>query len=486
MTVKKLNLKFVLLMLVMMFILGACSDSKNDEPQQTETGIFNNLKKYPVDGINNIGEAVTITDIRLIVAKMANSELMGKKTKSCARDYTISTINDERGDPNIYVINFANNSGFILISGNKNYVPVLAYSPTGNYVIGDEKNGGVKIWEKETIEAIKMVCTLPSDSVVKFRNMWFYYETTENPENCIIPSVQRELRDFDVESAWAAQVLAWNAAGYDVIPITQSEITGNTTIDNRFRYSAQQSIYPLYEDEWEHLSAVVRHSVSNINYKNNFIQTIWQQKNHYNDSCPIINGEHAAVGCGPLAVGQVMRYYEYPTSFNWNNMPYNYPTPTTAQFLHIVGLQCNAQYGSETSISLKNAKNALQYYGFNASTANHDYTRTINNLQLNRPVIMRGDLTKPDGSISGHQWIASGFNNSYYYTVYDVYTFNNQTTIDVVDTYDTDFIHVNYIYMVWGWNSQVNGFYYDNSVSVSGYFTSMNNRSDIYDIYPNN
>lgn len=48
MTVKKLNLKFVLLMLVMMFILGACYDSKNDEPQQTETGVFKNLKKCPV------------------------------------------------------------------------------------------------------------------------------------------------------------------------------------------------------------------------------------------------------------------------------------------------------------------------------------------------------------------------------------------------------------------------------------------------------
>lgn len=46
---KNLNLKYVLLLSVMM-LAGACSDSKNDEPQQTETGVFKNLKKCPVDG----------------------------------------------------------------------------------------------------------------------------------------------------------------------------------------------------------------------------------------------------------------------------------------------------------------------------------------------------------------------------------------------------------------------------------------------------
>ena len=47
---KEISFKFVLLALVMMLVLGACSDSNNDEPQSTEPGIFKNLNKCPVNG----------------------------------------------------------------------------------------------------------------------------------------------------------------------------------------------------------------------------------------------------------------------------------------------------------------------------------------------------------------------------------------------------------------------------------------------------
>ena len=475
---------YIIYSILLFLFLNACNAL--DEPFDIDSKIdLATIEEHSFTDFTDY-EVVTETDVRKVAEKMANSKLMGRKSIKNAQNFTISIINNKRGVANIYVVNYVNNGGFILISGTKNYVPILAYSSIGNYNTDGEKPGGVKIWEDETAEALKMSKSFPLDTIRKYRKMWYYYESPDYHDNYLMEHNQRNILDFDLETAWANQLLAWYTAGYEVYPITQAEITGNSVVDNRFRYSAQQSIYPLYEDEWEHYSAVVKRYVSNISHKSNFIYTLWDQKNGYNDSCPILpNGNHAAVGCGPLAVAQVMRYYQYPSSFNWSYMPYYYPTSITAQFLHTVGVKCNADYDSITGIYLEDARDALLYYGYSASIANHNFSRTISNLQQNRPVIMRGQLTKSDNKTAGHEWIASGFNNSFFYDIYEVYTFNNRTTIDVVDTYDTNFIFSDYIYMIWGWGGSYDGYYHDNSLSIPSYVTSVSNRRNIYDIYPN-
>lgn len=47
---KKFYVNSFLLLSVMMFVSGACSDNTQDEPEQTEQGVYKNLKKCPVDG----------------------------------------------------------------------------------------------------------------------------------------------------------------------------------------------------------------------------------------------------------------------------------------------------------------------------------------------------------------------------------------------------------------------------------------------------
>lgn len=48
---KKFYVYLFMLMSAMMLSSGACSSNAEDEPEQTEPGVFNNLKKCPVDGI---------------------------------------------------------------------------------------------------------------------------------------------------------------------------------------------------------------------------------------------------------------------------------------------------------------------------------------------------------------------------------------------------------------------------------------------------
>lgn len=66
----------------------------------------------------------------------------------------------------------------------------------------------------------------------------------------------------------------------------------------------------------------------------------WSQRAPYNDECPIVNGLRTPTGCVPLAVGQVMTYFNHPASyggtvFNWKKMKNGEDNATVAVLLRI-------------------------------------------------------------------------------------------------------------------------------------------------------
>ena len=64
-----------------------------------------------------------------------------------------------------------------------------------------------------------------------------------------------------------------------------------------------------------------------------------------NQSFPKLdNGKLAAVGCGPLAAGQIMYYHKYPQRFNWADMPIEEGTKTTSDFLLEIAQKSKAEY----------------------------------------------------------------------------------------------------------------------------------------------
>ncbi len=420
---------------------------------------------------------------------IGQSELIGKKSASRAKDFIVAKLSNNRVNVPIYVVNYAEEGGFVLLSGTKTYHPVLAYSDHGHYDADEEKPGGLKIWEDESFAAMKWSESQPIETLKKFQVMWANLESLLKGESSKgkAKKIQTGVNDFDPGVAWMNQVDAWLMAGYVVYPITQAEITGNSAIDERFRYSAQQSIYPLYEEDWENYSAVVMKPYNNVQFKDNLISTNWYQYSSFNDSCFTSSGQQALVGCGPVAIGQVMRYFQYPSSYNWSNMPNNYSTPTTAQFLHDVGVTANVSYGvNATSMALNKVIPTLQNYGYVANQGSHSYERTKGCLALNRPVILSGILHNQDGTSQGHLWIASGYRQTNTHVSYEVYTINNSTTIGVVDSYDTYFTETKYLYMNWGWGYQYNAWYLDNSLYVSDLVSSVTGRKSFYDIHPNN
>ena len=102
------------------------------------------------------------------------------------------------------------------------------------------------------------------------------------------------------------------ARGYIIYGFDGS-ITGDEAKDDEIRDYVKGAIHPEYEKYWKTLSFVAcDHGPDKEVHTGNFLKTKWGQNYPFNMSFPMVNGGRALVGCGSVALGQVLRYFEYP------------------------------------------------------------------------------------------------------------------------------------------------------------------------------
>jgi len=130
----------------------------------------------------------------------------------------------------------------------------------------------------------------------------------------------------------------------------------------------------------------------------------WGQTNPYNLYTPVISGRHAPTGCAPTAVAQLMSYWRYPTSYNWNIMmpPSGNESLSTFQTIsHLmsdVGTGLNVSYGRDkTSAHFGDIPGYLTGLGYNPGTyTSYDPDQVSQSLIDNRPVLVAGSAIKKD------------------------------------------------------------------------------------------
>lgn len=155
------------------------------------------------------------------------------------------------------------------------------------------------------------------------------------------------------------------------------------------------------------------------------VQSSWGQGRGYNDLTPssnnAVNNYHSPTGCVATAVAQVMRYWQWPTRFNWANMPLDKPSADVALLMSNCGFAIRTSYGDEESGAYpNNAAGAYRdiyqysadYHSYEAGT----YMEVINNLDAQRPVIIGGFRNNFAGVVpyNGHSWVCDGYIQSYY------------------------------------------------------------------------
>jgi hypothetical protein len=217
------------------------------------------------------------------------------------------------------------------------------------------------------------------------------------------------------------------------------------------------------------------------------LSTLWDQGTYYNQLCPTDPGGpggHVWAGCVATAMGQVMKYHNYPdqgtgshsyncpgygnqsanfgaTTYNWTGMPnqVNSTNINVATLLYHLGVSVDMQYSPNGSGAFSSdARDALvEYFGYSdnaqLSPKNSFPIETFiyklkNELNLNRPVYYSGS-----GSAGGHAFVCDGYQGD-------------------------DFFHFN-----WGWSGYANGYFYLSNLNPGG--TQFNQgQSAMFYVYP--
>ncbi|GLB49350.1 C10 family peptidase [Neptunitalea lumnitzerae] len=205
------------------------------------------------------------------------------------------------------------------------------------------------------------------------------------------------------------------------------------------------------------------------------LSTTWYQTGVFNDALPYItcNGysQQVYAGCVPIAMAQVMKYFEYPTSYNWSAMPPDYATTTTANFIEDIHEAIDSQYSGYPTydcdgtgvISSANMGNVLKNeFGYStANWAGFSYNTVKSSLNSNKPVILSGS----NGSV-GHMWVCDGYSQLYVYRE---------------DC--TGLVYIPVFHMNWGWHGSYDGYYSYNDFTP-GSHNYNSNKKMIYNITP--
>lgn len=432
--------------------------------------------------VNPVGE-IDVAVVEKVAGMFRNMQAVQTRNGEGKLIDEIIPVKNEEGDVLMYVVNYAESTGYVILSGSNEYQPVLAYSERGHF--DTNKDDGTALWRKEQEGLIENVELLPDTVRWKNRKAWnrFFDEEVPVPAMTTIQTrantsqLEKEVADYVAES-----VIQWRMAGYKIYPYAEFGkifsadelcLVENIISDNANEYfcgGANGTVF--YRTK----------TITDKKAVGPLLQSQWDQSGGYE-----VNGYLA--GCVAVAIGQIMRYYEYPSLYNWAAMAYNYPTNMTVKLLTEIGTKVGMKYEPEgSSATTLAACNAFRQYGYTqARITGHSTDKVISELIGNHPLMMRGTNV---GSDDGHAWVCDGFNETRSYETGElmvldrfsdaripeynmVYSNNLNSTIEL-----TRYFHMN-----WGWGGAKDGYFYENLVNPSPYNFSVE-RQNIVDIYP--
>lgn len=320
----------------------------------------------------------------------------------------VLTIRDAAGRPALYAVNMQ--EGYLLVSATKCCYPVLAQIDRGTFAL-DRDPSGLDVILQELIETVEAA----RDSLVVFdcRPTWRPYEERIGPERIRTRMNDDEL--YDIQNEWYQK---WYDEGADVHRLTPKPDDMPEDLYRRFCETAEGGD-AWVDTEYNYLNTAVITTKynSSTSKKGPFLTTKWGQKNGYN---ALFENKNQPLGCVTVAVGQLMRYYRHPASFDWSNMPDETSNTTLVSFL--TRLHGELRVNDDGSSNIDHAKRVLESYGYSCSKKGHDASTVYTMLNSNLPVYTRGEDKARN---KGHAWVIDGSNSITAYTEYKLYALNN-------------------------------------------------------------
>lgn len=451
---------------LLLLALLSCQNAMEELSIPVETGSVNAV--IDTDGIDRNMVTLSARDAE----KVAGLFFAFGKTKSAGQSTKeIKCINDKDGEPAYYIINRQNNAGFVVVSATKNYAPVLGYAESGN--LGEESEWsqtGISDLLDEYLADIEPVNSFEIDSLRrKYAIHWAAYE--HRPEVAFLTKASYN-RDEEVRK--------WQAQGYECFNL--SAIRNFLPADEADRF-----IQDICSHAVDGMNSTVLLIKRSDNQYGPLLATQWGQGVPFN-----VNAPNGWAGCGPIAMAQVMRYHQWPTTYNWSAIGNN-PAPDNAEAKRMIldvrkaaDVKYDGAKGTGTTTDkVENAfkrnfnytAQVMNYYGYS------ERLKAANEIKWNRPVIMSGYSETSEGKDVGHMWVAEGYKEnivSYaasYVSVepgssgYEYYT-------------GTTKVNSEYFYMNWGYNGKDDGWFYSDMVNRNN-DRNYNKNRELITVKPN-
>ena len=353
------------------------------------------------------------------MAKTVAQNFMRKTNPSLksTKNYKLEKIKDEMGEELIYVINF-DEGGFVLMPADNRIEPILAFSENNYFETKNvEQINGVGLWVSDTKEGIKKIKQSKEPQSEVMKELWKKYLT------------KFRLKD-------------------EGDPPDDPCVNSSTTVG------------PLISTLW-----CQNHNFNSDCPTEAWVENRWGCSADFDDQDLYLNGR-ARAGCVAVALGMIMNYHEYPTSYNWSQMPQDnfpwdlYGNSVVADLLYDIGLSSvDMRYKCDISEADDvDAVSALENdfgYSISVTLSGYNINTTISEISYGRPVYFSG---VKDGK--GHAWVCDGYRT------------------DVICLGDLGYVY-NYLSMKFGnfYGTNDGEYYYNN---INGY----SNLKIIYGIEP--
>lgn len=376
------------------------------------------------------------------------------KTKN-ASDYgdvkvsTRSTIGkDEDKDIPIYEFTISedgNKTGFALVVGDRRFDEVIAYAPYGS-LADTVFNEGLRLFTSSIPKMIEEVVREESNpSEMQTRSDYYQPEQSSSYyyDSDISTLVTRVYSESEFNAIWSKLVVY--------------------TYDNGTKFVG----------EWDEFVNPC-----------SLVAVQWHQEAPYNDNVEMLcSNKRGKIGCGVVAIAQIMAYHRQPASYNWSlikSAPQILPTNANyangsckevAKLMIDIATKANITYKcvdgkSSGGINSYNVVPTLQSLGYSANYA-FDRREKVsvdtlyNNLVKGQPVIIECEYVYNSENIklnAGHMWVIDGL----YRKSRNRYTFSATTEWTGRRFWEIEKWRQNFAqsHNNWGWGGSSDGWYH--------------------------
>lgn len=461
------NLKNILYSVLALIFVASCSNDFNLYLTDLDTGNKTDQtgENVSIEKLSTDIEDLTQSDAA-IVANLYNLYNSNKdKTRSSSPKTlkSIVPIKDASGENAIFAVNFYE-GGYIFVSATTKFFPILAIVEDGEYS-NTMLESGQNLLIDDMIENIR----LAKEGLYDFNcHVYWNQFVSENDYLYLTRSGDDGFSDAYTDMYWEAYgdfLESQDYGNYRIYKLTDCKSSLPDDVYASFVHAAQsEDLWEGTQFSWENTAYVVERTEEQLIRIGPLLSTKWDQKGTFNTT------SYDALGCVTIAVGQLMRFFEQPSYYNWNNMPNSEGNETLCGFLSKLRNELKVSSGGSAQDS--DAKRVLSNYGYNVTHKSHDASEVFKYLRdKKKPVYASGQ--RSNNIFKGHAWVVDGLVHHFTNVVYTLYRLSDgqypyfkYDNAEAADPWN-DCTTMTLYHMNWGWGGYLDGWFYDDRIELT-------------------